>query len=300
MEDHRRDAGYYDLLGSEARLGIYVAISQGKIPQESWFALGRQVTHAAKEPVLISWSGSMFEYLMPMLLMPSYENTLLDQTQKGAVHRQIEYGKKHELPWGISESCFNMFHANLDYQYRAFGVPGLGIKRGLANDYVVAPYATLMSLMVSPEEAIDNLHALSAAGGQGPWGFYEAIDYTPARLQRGQTSVVIKAFMTHHQGMSFLGLSNLMNGPLMQQRFQSDLHFQTSLLLLQEKIPMVASFSTPAVDLGEVATEAVNTELQIIRTPFTPIPEVQLLSNGRYHVMVSNSVVDTADGRILP
>ncbi|HEX5111716.1 MAG TPA: glucoamylase family protein, partial [Saprospiraceae bacterium] len=289
VEDHRRDAGYYDLLGSEARLGIFVAISQGKIPQESWFALGRQVTHVAKEPVLISWSGSMFEYLMPMLLMPSYENTLLDQTQRGAVHRQIEYGKKHELPWGISESCFNMFHANLDYQYRAFGVPGLGIKRGLANDYVVAPYATLMSLMVSPEEAIDNLHALSAAGGQGPWGFYEAIDYTPARLQRGQTAVVVKAFMTHHQGMSLLGMSYLLNGPLMQQRFESDLHFQTSLLLLQEKIPLVTSFSTPAVDLGEVATEANNSELQIIRTPFTPIPEVQLLSNGRYHVMVSNS-----------
>jgi cyclic beta-1,2-glucan synthetase len=289
VEEHRRDPGYYDLLGSEARLGIYVAISQGKIPQESWFALGRQVTHSGKDPVLISWSGSMFEYLMPMLLMPTYENTLLDQTQKGAVHRQMEYSRNSDLPWGMSESGFNMFHANLDYQYRAFGVPGLGLKRGLANDYVIAPYATLMALMVSPIASIDNLHALSAAGGEGQWGYYEAIDYTPSRLQRGQHAVVVKSFMTHHQGMSFLALSSLLNGQLMQERFQSDLHFQTSLLLLQEKIPVTSSFSTPGVDMGEIPNENTNTELQIIHTPNTPIPEVQLLSNGRYHVMVSNA-----------
>jgi len=289
VDEHRHDAGFYDLLGSEARLGVYVAISQGKIPQESWFALGRQITHSGKDPVLISWSGSMFEYLMPMLLMPTYENTLLDQTQKGAVNRQIEYSRKSDLPWGMSESGFNMFHANLDYQYRAFGVPGLGLKRGLANDYVIAPYATLMALMVNPIASIDNLHALSAAGGEGTWGFYEAIDYTPSRLQRGQHAVVVKSFMTHHQGMSFLSLSYLLNGQLMQERFQSDIHFQTSLLLLQEKIPVTTSFSTPGVDMGEIPTETTNTELQIIHTPKTPIPEVQLLSNGRYHVMVSNA-----------
>jgi hypothetical protein len=289
VEEHHRDAGFYDLLGSEARLGIFTAISQGKIPQESWFALGRQVTHSGKDPVLISWSGSMFEYLMPMLLMPTYENTLLDQTQKGAVQRQIEYGQKRDLPWGISESGFNMFHANLDYQYRAFGVPGLGLKRGLANDYVVAPYATLMALMVSPVESIQNLQAISAVGGEGHWGYYEAIDYTASRLPRGQQAVVVKSFMTHHQGMSFLSMNAVLNGPLMQQRFQNDLHFQTSLLLLQEKIPIVSSFSTPGVDIGEVPTETTNTELQIINTPHTPIPEVQLLSNGRYHVMVSNA-----------
>ncbi len=289
VEEHRRDAGYYDLLGSEARLGVYVAISQGKIPQDSWFALGRQVNHAGKEPVLISWSGSMFEYLMPMLMMPTFENTLLDQTQKGAVLRQVEYGHKHDLPWGISESCFNMFHANLDYQYRAFGVPGLGIMRGLSNDYVVAPYATLLALMVNPDESIQNLHALSAAGGEGQWGYYEAIDYTPSRLQRGQHDVVIKAFMTHHQGMGLLAMSSLLNGNLMQQRFQHDLHFQTSLLLLQEKIPVNTSFYSPGVDTGEISMEPTKAELQIIHSPNTPIPEVQLLSNGHYHVMVSNA-----------
>lgn len=288
VEEHRKDAGYYDLLGSEARLGVYVAIAQGKIPQESWFALGRQVTNSGTNPVLISWSGSMFEFLMPALLMPTYENTLIDQTQKGAVSRQIEYGQKRDLPWGISESCFNMFHANMDYQYRAFGVPGLGLKRGLGNDYVVAPYATFLALLVDPIESIRNLERLAHEGGEGRWGFYEALDYTAARIPRGQNAAIVKAFMTHHQGMSFLALSHVLNGQLMQKRFESDLHFQTSLLLLQEKIPKVTSFYTPAVDVGELPTETINPELLVINTANTPIPEVQLLSNGRYHIMVSN------------
>ena len=193
VEEHRRDPGFYDLLGSEARLGIYVAIAQGKIPQESWFALGRQLTGSGKDPVLISWSGSMFEYFMPMLVAPVYDSTLLDQTHKAAVHHQIDYGKRRGLPWGLSESCFNMVHANMDYQYRAFGVPGLGLKRGLADDYVVAPYASMMALMINPQEAYDNLKEMTLLGFEGKWGFYEAIDYTPERLQRGQTESVVKA-----------------------------------------------------------------------------------------------------------
>ena len=289
VEDHRRDPGFYDLLGSEARLGVYVAIAQGKIPQESWFALGRQIANSATDPVLISWSGSMFEYLMPLLMVPTFDSTLLDQTYKGAVRRHIDYGKRKGLPWGISESCFNMVHANMDYQYRAFGVPGLGLKRGLSEDYVVAPYASVMALMVEPDEAYQNLAQLSASGYEGPWGYYEAIDYTPARLQRGQTAGLVKAFMTHHQGMSFLSLAYLLLDQPMQRRFQSELHFQTSLLLLQEKIPTVTNVYTPAVDIAEIPVEAVNPELRVIHTPNTPIPEVQLLSNGRYHVVITNA-----------
>ncbi|HUR31087.1 MAG TPA: glucoamylase family protein, partial [Saprospiraceae bacterium] len=289
VEEHRKDAGYYDLLGSEARLGVFVAIAQGKIPQESWFALGRQLTNSGTDPVLISWSGSMFEYLMPMLIAPSYESTLLDQTHKGAVKRQIEYGKRMGLPWGISESCFNMVHANMDYQYRAFGVPGLGLKRGLGDDFVVAPYASVMALMVEPDAAYNNLSELSSEGFEGRWGFYEAMDYTSSRLNRGQTVGIVKAFMTHHQGMSFLSLAYLLLDQPMQKRFMSELQFQTSLLLLQEKIPQVTTYYSPAMDVAELPTETPNTELRIINTPNTPIPEVQLLSNGRYHVMVSNS-----------
>ncbi|HSF89390.1 MAG TPA: glucoamylase family protein, partial [Saprospiraceae bacterium] len=289
VEDHRRDPGCYDLLGSEARLGVYVAIAQGKIPQESWFALGRQLTNTGKDPVLISWSGSMFEYLMPLLIAPVYESTLLDQTHKGAVRRQIEYGQRRGLPWGLSESCFSMVHANMDYMYRAFGVPGLGLKRGLADDYVVAPYATIMALMIEPDEAYENLQAMSSQGFEGKWGFYEAIDYTASRLQRGQTESVVKAFMAHHHGMSLLSLAYLLRDQPMQKRFQADLQFQTSLLLLQEKIPQVTTYFSPIVDVADLPSEPVNTDLSIIPTANTLLPEVQLLSNGRYHVMVTNA-----------
>ncbi len=130
--DRRLDASFYDLLASEARLANFVGIAQGKLPQESWFALGRTLTTSGGAPVLLSWSGSMFEYLMPLLVMPTFENTLLDQTCKAAVDRQIAYGSQRGVPWGISECGYNTVDVHLNYQYRAFGVPGLGLKRGLA------------------------------------------------------------------------------------------------------------------------------------------------------------------------
>ena len=151
--EHRRDASYYDLLASEARFASFVAIAQGQLPQESWFALGRLLTIAGGEPILLSWSGSMFEYLMPLMVMPTYERTLLDQTCKAAVDRQIAYGKKRGVPWGISECGYNAVDVSLNYQYRAFGVPGLGLKRGLAEDLVIAPYASALALMVAPGAA---------------------------------------------------------------------------------------------------------------------------------------------------
>ena len=187
--ERRLDAGCYDLLASEARLCSFVAIAQGQVPQENWFALGRQLISTGGGPTLLSWSGSMFEYLMPLLVMPTYENTLLDQTCKAAVDRQIEYGNERGVPWGISESGYNTIDANLNYQYRAFGAPDLGLKRGLAEDLVIAPYATALALMVAPGAACLNLQRLAAEGFEGKYGFFEAIDYTPSRLPRGQTSV---------------------------------------------------------------------------------------------------------------
>src|SRR5262249_8749693 len=157
------------------------------IPQESWFALGRAQRKAGSEPTLVSWSGSMFEYLMPLLVMPTYDNTLLDQTYRASVRRQISYGAQRGVPWGVSESGYNPFDTNLNYQYRAFGVPGLGIKRGLAEDLVIAPYATALALMVAPEEACQNFAAMRKLGFEGKFGFYEAIDYTPVRQQRNHT-----------------------------------------------------------------------------------------------------------------
>ncbi|HEY4998879.1 MAG TPA: glucoamylase family protein, partial [Usitatibacter sp.] len=199
VDERQRDPSYYDLLASEARLASFVAIAQGRVPQESWFALGRLLTSAGDRPALVSWSGSMFEYLMPLLVMPTYENTLLDETCRAAVERQIAYGKQIGVPWGMSESGYNAVDANLNYQYRAFGVPGLGLKRGLAEDVVVAPYASMLALMVAPEAACLNLQRLAAEGLAGRFGLFEAIDYTPARLPRGQASAVVRSFMAHHQ-----------------------------------------------------------------------------------------------------
>jgi cellobiose phosphorylase len=292
VDEGRQDASYYDLLASEARLASFVAIAQGQLPQENWFALGRLLTTAGGEPILLSWSGSMFEYLMPLLVMPTYENTLLDQTCKAAVARQIEYGKKRGVPWGISESGYNTIDIHLNYQYRAFGVPGLGLKRGLAEDLVIAPYASALALMVAPEEACLNLEELGCLGVEGKYGFYEAIDYTPTRLPRGQSGAVVRSFMTHHQGMSLLSLAYLLLDRPMQKRFKSDLLFQATMLLLQERVPKASAFYSHTVELSEVHAALSDIEempVRVYNSPDTPIPEVQLLSNGRYHVMITNA-----------
>jgi cellobiose phosphorylase len=291
VEERRTDDSYYDLLASEARLSSYVAIAQDQVPQESWFAMGRLLTTINGEPVLLSWSGSMFEYLMPVLVMPLYENSLLHQTCRSAVIRQIEYGNQRGVPWGISESGYNRVDAQLNYQYRAFGVPGIGLKRGLAEDLVIAPYATALALMVMPAEACENLQRLADEGFMGKYGFYEAIDYTSSRVPRGQSRFIIKSFMAHHQGMSFLSLAYALLDRPMQKRFESDPLFQSALLLLQERIPRATAFFAHASGLTNMRTAVSTAEipLRVFASPNTYYPEVKLLSNGRYRVMVTNS-----------
>lgn len=292
VEERKKDSGFYDLLASEARLSSFVAIAQDRLPQENWFALGRLLTTIDGDQVLLSWSGSMFEYLMPLLIMPDYENSLLYQTCKSAVSRQIAYGKLRNVPWGISESGYNSVDVQKNYQYRAFGVPGLGLKRGLAEDLVIAPYATVMALMVLPAEACTNLEHMENEGFSGDFGFYEAIDYTSKRLPRGQSKVVVRSFMAHHQGMSFLSLAYIILGRQMQMRFETYPLFKATLLLLQEKIPVAAAFIMPASSVNNVIPESDNVEapIRVSKTPDTAIPEVNLLSNeGRYRVMVTNA-----------
>jgi cyclic beta-1,2-glucan synthetase len=291
VSEHRRDASCYDLLASEARAASFVAIAQGELPQESWFALGRLLTGAGGEPALLSWSGSMFEYLMPLLVMPAYENTLLERTCRAAVKRQIAYGSECGVPWGMSESGYNMVDAALNYQYRAFGVPGLGLKRGLTEDVVVAPYASALALMVAPEAACLNLQRLAAAGVEGKFGFYEAVDYTASRLQRGQSSALVRSFMAHHQGMVLLSLAHLLLDRPMQKRFQTDARFQATMLLLQERIPRPSGFYLENAGRfdARAASGLSQMPVRLLATPDTPFPEVQLLSNGRYHVMVTNA-----------
>jgi len=289
--ERRLDSSYYDLLASEARLSSFVAIAQEKLPQESWFALGRLLTTAGGEPVLLSWSGSMFEYLMPLLVMPTYEDTLLDQTYQTAVEAQIAYGRSRGLPWGMSESGYNAIDVRFNYQYRAFGVPGLGLKRGLADDLVIAPYASALALMVAPEEACLNLQRLAAEGLEGEYGFYEAIDYTPSRLPRGQSSAVVRSFMAHHEGMSLLSLAYLLLDRPMQKRFELDPRLQATMLLLQERVPKATAFYLHTAEISDVRMVPSGSEnpVRVFSSPHTLMPEVQLLSNGRFHVMVTNA-----------
>ncbi|MBC7998093.1 MAG: cyclic beta 1-2 glucan synthetase, partial [Leptolyngbya sp.] len=290
-DDRRLDASYYDLLASEARLCNFVAIAQGQLPQESWFALGRLLTTAGGDPVLFSWSGSMFEYLMPLIVMPTYEGTILDQTYKACVARQIEYGKQRNIPWGISESGYNAVDVHLNYQYRAFGVPGLGLKRGLAQDLVIAPYATALALMVAPEESCTNLERMHAEGFVGRYGFYEAIDYTASRIPRGQTHATVTSYMAHHQGMAFLSIAYLLLDKPMQKRFEADPAMQATILLLQERIPRASAFHSQTAETADmrINSEVDEAPVRYIDRPDTSVPAVQLLSNGRYHVMITNS-----------
>ncbi len=290
VNDHRLDNSFYDLLASEARLASFVAIAQNKLPQEHWFRLGRRVTSSEGRPALLSWSGSMFEYLMPLLVMPSYEGTLLDATYHAAVSRQIEYGKEHDVPWGISESGYNKTDSHLNYQYRAFGVPGLGFKRGLASDLVIAPYASAMALMVAPVQAARNLERLVAEHQLGPFGFYEAIDYTSTRLPPGKTSATVKSYMAHHQGMVFLSLAYALLDKPMQRRFLADPSVRATDLVLRERVPGTpAVYPHPAEVSAIRTTTDVERDLRVFATPNTSAPEIQLLSNGNYHLVVSNA-----------
>ncbi len=291
VTDHSRDPSHYDLLASEARLASFILVAQDLLPQDHWFALGRQLTTDAGAMALLSWSGSMFEYLMPLLVMPTYDHTLLDQTYRAVVARQIEYGRQRDVPWGFSESCYNLTDAHGVYQYAAFGVPALGFKRGLADDLVVAPYASVLALMIAPREACQNLKLLAENGYHGAYGLYEAIDFTPTRVPRGTTCVPLPSFMAHHQGMSLLALTYRLLDRPMQRRFLSNPYFKASELLLHERIPKAVSPSQPRVAEVSAARRprSIAATMRVFTSPHTPIPEVQLLSNGRYHVMATNA-----------
>ena len=292
VAERRCDSSYYDLLASEARLCSYVAVALGQVPQEHWFTLGRLLVASSGEPLLVSWSGSMFEYLMPLLVMPNHGNTLLDHSCRAAVRHQIAYGELRGVPWGISESGYNRTDVHLNYQYRAFGVPGLGLKRGLGEDLVIAPYASAMALMVEPRAACENLQRLAAEGVSGEYGFLEAVDYTPARLPPDETRVAVRSFMAHHQGMSLLSLANLLGDFAMQRRFMACPVLKSADLLLQERMPRTGASVFPSdLVMEDVRPHAGSGEavMRVFTHPFPPVPEVHLLSNGRYHVVVSSA-----------
>ncbi|MDI6771404.1 MAG: glucoamylase family protein [bacterium] len=296
----RYDPSFYDLLASEARLASFIAIAKGDVPQEHWFHLGRMLVSAGGRPTLVSWSASMFEYLMPLLLTKTYQGTLLDQTCSNAVRLQIEYARTRGVPWGISESAFNFLDHRGHYQYKAFGVPGLGLKRGLADDLVISPYATLLAALVDPEQAVGNMRRLSREGLEGRYGYYESIDYTtpgPSEAigqgERGRghaPGVVVKAFLAHHQGMSLVALDNVLRHSIMQERFHADPRVQATELLLQERLARryAITRARPA-EATSGAPAAVGNTVRRFRSPHTPFPAAHFLSNGNYTAIVTNA-----------
>ena len=291
IEKKRLSSSYYDLLASEARQTSYIAIARGEVPSKHWFKLGRSLTVVDRFKGLVSWSGTMFEYLMPLLIMKSYKNTLLDETYSFVIKSQKKYGKQRNMPWGASESSFNSLDINLDYQYKAIGVPWLGLKRGLIEDAVTAPYATFLALLVSPLEAYKNIKELKAEGLEGAYGYYEAADYTPERLGVQVKRVVIKSYMAHHQGMSLLAINNYLNHGIMQKRFFADPYVKAARLLLQEKVPLNVVFTKDNKEKIMPFKGMVYRDKGAYRK-FTELgldlPKVQVLSNGNYSTMITD------------
>jgi cyclic beta-1,2-glucan synthetase len=290
--DGQLDSNCYDLLASEARLASFVAIAKGDVPSSHWFRLGRPLTPVGRGSALISWSGSMFEYLMPALVMHSPANSLLAQTYRQVVIRQIEYGNERAVPWGISESAYAARDINFTYQYSSFGVPGLGLKRGLSEDLVIAPYATALAAMVAAPAALENLERLTKAGARGTYGFYEALDYTSSRLPEGQDVAIVRAYMAHHQGMFLISLANALQDGAMCSLFHASPIVQATELLLQERTPrdvLVARPRAEEVSAASQLRELVAPTVREFRTAHDATPRTQLLSNGRYGVMLTSA-----------
>ncbi len=284
------DPNCYDLLASEARLASFVAIAKGDVAARHWFHLGRAVTPIGNGAALISWSGSMFEYLMPSLVMRAPAGSLLEQTSRLIVRRQIAYGASIGLPWGVSESAYNARDLELTYQYSNFGVPGLGLKRGLGDSAVVAPYATALASMVDPSAAVRNFAKLATIGACGSYGFYEALDYTPSRLPENATVAIVRAFMAHHQGMTIVAIADALLDGVMRARFHAEPMVQATELLLQEGTPRDVAVVRPWV----ADAKAESGRLQLVApagrrlaTAHTAAVATHLLSNGRYAVMLT-------------
>ena len=290
VPEGRLDESCYDLLASEARLASFMAIAKDDVPSRHWFRLGRVVTPIERGAALISWSGSMFEYLMPSLVMRAPAGSLLEETSRLIVHRQITYGAERGLPWGISESAYNARDLELTYQYSNFGVPGLGLKRGLGENAVIAPYATALAAMVDPAAATRNFVQLAAVGARGRYGFYEALDYTRSRVPEGQDRAIVRAFMAHHQGMTVVAIANALLDAEMRTRFHAEPIVQATELLLQERTPRDVAAARPWAEEAKSHSAIPIQDIPAVRRVRTAhglTPKAHLLSNGRYAVMLT-------------
>lgn len=294
IESDKLTNSHYDLLASEARIANYIAAARREIPISHWFSLGRAQTKVQGFKGLVSWTGTMFEYMMPPIIMKEYPNTLLSETYGTVIRAQMEYGNQRNVPWGTSESGYYTFDLNLNYQYRAFGVPELGLKRGLISDMVVSPYSTILALPHSPKVSLDNLKRLLTIDIEGPYGLYEAVDYTPERLnpKSSKNHVIIKSYMAHHQGMIFLSLTNFFLNNIMVNRFHSNPIIRAGEFMLQEKIPLRVLITKEHKEKIRPLERIEYGEVDIPRKSSlfdSPIPVCHLLTNGSYSIMVNNS-----------
>ncbi|KPK94958.1 MAG: hypothetical protein AMJ88_02620 [Anaerolineae bacterium SM23_ 63] len=285
------DRNYYDMLASESRMASLLAIAKGDVPQSHWLHLARPLTRVNGTRVLLSWNGSMFEYLMPSLLLRGYEETLLNQSCRAMVMRQIQYGQQKGSPWGISESGYYRFDANMNYQYRGFGIPGMGFKRGLAEDLVISPHASLIAISLSPQAVMGNIQRLIELQMLGRYGFFEAIDYTTSRLPPKQGRAIVQSYMSHHQGMILLAMVNYLQDQIMVQRFHADPRIRSVELLLQERVPRQVPVEYPHPQEVRPITPA---EPLVTISPWHvpvsgPLPYVHHLSNGRYCALITSA-----------
>lgn len=290
VEAHQLDESCYDLLASEARLTSLFGVAKGDLPTEHWFRLGRPLVEIGFRGALMSWSGSMFEYLMPPLVMKEPQGGILNQTSHLIIKRQIQYGRQKNIPWGISEAAYNARDRELTYQYTNFGVPGLGLKRGLGHNTVIAPYATILAAQFMPREAVENLERLNRAGALGRYGYHDAVDYTPERVPEGTDHQVVYNYMAHHSGMAIVAVANAVFEGRMRDRFHSDPVIEAAELLLQEKAPRNIPVATVRTEADErVKMEAVqeSPDTRLILNPAAALRSTSLMSNGRYSMMVT-------------
>lgn len=290
VEEHQLDESCYDLLASEARLTSLFAIAKGDLPTEHWFRLGRPIVEIGFQGALMSWSGSMFEYLMPPLVMKEPQGSILNQTSKLIIKRQIQYGRSKNVPWGISEAAYNARDRELTYQYTNFGVPGLGLKRGLGQNTVIAPYATVLAAQFTPHESVQNLARLRRLGALGRHGFYDAVDFTPQRVPEGTDHAVVLNYMAHHSGMSIAAVADAIFEGRLRDRFHSDPVIESAELLLQERAPRdipTATVRTEADERSKDETELESPDTRIVLDPLRALRSTSVMSNGRYSVMVT-------------
>ena len=289
LNTNRLDHSCYDLLASEARLASLFAIAKGDAPTRHWFRLGRSATPLGAGSALVSWSGSMFEYLMPSLILWEPGGSVLEETSHRIVARQRAYAEALGIPWGVSESAYNARDLEMTYQYSNFGVPGLGLKRGLGADRVVAPYATALAAMIEPAAALRNFARLASLGAEGRFGFYEAVDFTATRLPAGADRAIVRSFMAHHQGMTIAAIANCVQGGRLRARFHAEPMIRAVELLLQERVPRDASDAPPrAREVLATAPEPVSQPVvRRFPTPAEAAPTAHLLSNGTYGVVLT-------------